>query len=42
LTIANLQAVKLGPLTIVAIGVGEQIDDLNAFSPKEFARNLLF
>jgi fused signal recognition particle receptor len=29
-------------IPIVAIGVGEQIDDLNAFSPKEFARNLLF
>ena len=29
-------------IPIVAIGVGEQIDDLNAFDPKEFARNLLF
>ncbi len=29
-------------IPIVAIGVGEQIDDLNAFSPKEFARNLFF
>lgn len=29
-------------IPIVAICVGEQIDDLNAFSPKDFARNLLF
>lgn len=29
-------------IPIVAVGVGEQIDDLNAFSPKDFARNLLF
>lgn len=29
-------------IPILAVGVGEKIDDLNAFSPKEFARNLLF
>jgi len=41
LALANQNYVNNGPLPVVAIGVGESLDDLGPFNPQAFAQALV-